>query len=214
MSAPRRADGPRGAPGAVLCTLLALALCLRPLPAAAQGGFSAEEIKAAFVYRFTSYVRWPGNAAKAVPFIIAVQCADPIADALEQIVRGKEIEGQPVQVLRLNDLRELDGAQVLYVGAGCIIDRQRELDRLAGKPVLVITDESDGLQGAGIINFLTIGDHVRFEVSMAAAKRSHLTISSDLLSVAVRVIGGVHSLFRCYSTRVSSDFCPGLLARR
>jgi hypothetical protein len=217
MSLPRHMFGlRRRCRGSALYLLLPLlAICMQPIEAVAQGQFSGEEIKAAFLYRFTSYVDWPANALENGSFTIAVQCGDRIADALEDIVRGKQIKGRVVQVRRLKTLSELGDAQMLYVGAGCYANLQHQLQELESKPVLVVTDESSGLQDAGTIDFVTIDGHVRFEVSLQAAKRSNLRISSDLLSVAVRVLGGLNSRHWCGDgyPRVPSS-CPKLLASR
>jgi hypothetical protein len=50
-------------------------------------------------------------------------------------------------------------------------------------------DHPRGLDEGGVINFLIVDRRVRFEVSMNAAQRAGLRISSQLLSVAVRVRG-------------------------
>jgi hypothetical protein len=55
--------------------------------------------------------------------------------------------------------------------------------------MLLITDEEGGLSHGGAINFLMIDHNVRFEVSVTAAERWGLKISSELLGVAVRVQG-------------------------
>ena len=58
---------------------------------------------------------------------------------------------------------------------------------IASRPVLIVTDEERGLDDGGIINFIEADRRVRFEVSLTAASRAGLTISSELLSVAARV---------------------------
>jgi len=55
---------------------------------------------------------------------------------------------------------------------------------------LLVTDEEGGLNAGSSLNFLTIDQRVRFEISLAAADRSGLKISAELLGVAVRVRGG------------------------
>lgn len=56
--------------------------------------------------------------------------------------------------------------------------------------MLVVTDEEGGIDAGSTINFLTLDRRVRFEVSLTAASRARLKISSQLLTVAVRVFGG------------------------
>jgi hypothetical protein len=53
----------------------------------------------------------------------------------------------------------------------------------------LVTDDNGGLSDGSAINFLTIDRNVRFEISLSAAERWGLKISSELLSVAIRVQG-------------------------
>jgi hypothetical protein len=59
--------------------------------------------------------------------------------------------------------------------------------------MLPVTDEDDGLNQGSVLNFVTVNRRVRFEVSLTAADRLRLKISSELLAVAVRVRGGHRS---------------------
>lgn len=194
--------------------LLLLVLCFRPLPGLAQPqAYPGDDIKAAFLYRFTSYVQWPPSVANDGAFIIAMRCGDHIADALQSIVRGRQIQGEPIQVRRLRSLDELGSARVLYVGPGCLPSGRDQAYQRPSMPVLIVTDEADGLQGPAVINFVTVDDHVRFEVSLGMARRLHLVISSDLLSVALHVIGARSRRLGCrWSWQSTASACLGFLA--
>jgi hypothetical protein len=54
-----------------------------------------------------------------------------------------------------------------------------------GRPVLTVTDDEEESQHvASVINFVTVDEHVRFDISRAAAERNGLHLSSQLLTVA------------------------------
>jgi hypothetical protein len=93
-----------------------------------------------------------------------------------------------VQVLEITSLKELDRAQMLYVGSG-LSNFLRALSSSAVTPMLVVSDDEQGLDLGSVLNFVTVDKRVRFEISLTAAERAHLKISSDLLSVAIRVHG-------------------------
>src|SRR5208282_6289250 len=60
----------------------------------------------------------------------------------------------------------------------------------AGLPaMLLVSDEEGALSAGSTLNFLTIDRNVRFEVSLTSADRWGLKISSELLGVAIRVLG-------------------------
>jgi YfiR/HmsC-like len=215
MSVRRPSGVMRRRSGAAL-QLLLLVLCFRPLPGVAQQQvYSADDIKAAFLYRFTSYVQWPPSAVDDGTFIIAVRCGGRIADALQGLVRGRQIHGEPIQVRQLSSLNDLQGARVLYVGPGCLPAGREQAYERASMPVLIVTDEPDGLRWPAVINFVTVDEHVRFEVSLRMARRLHLAISSDLLSVALRVIGARSPRLACpWSRRSPGSACLKFLAMR
>ena len=59
--------------------------------------------------------------------------------------------------------------------------------RAIEKPILVVTESENGIDGGAVINFIEVDRNLRFEISLNAADRSGLRINSALLSVAARV---------------------------
>jgi hypothetical protein len=165
--------------------LIALVMSLGVSPAWAET-FSVEAVKAAFLYRFASYVEWPADSP-VTPFVIAVAGAEDVAKQLDQLLPRMKVHGQRVEVRRVARVAELDGVHILYVGPQ-LTARSRSLRAAAMKrPILIVTDDPRGLDAGGIINFIEANRNVRFEISLIAADRSRLKIDSALLSVAARV---------------------------
>jgi hypothetical protein len=63
----------------MLAALLAAACGLLAVSRAGAQEYPIESVKAAFLYRFTSYVEWPDTALGGVDFTIAVVGADDVA---------------------------------------------------------------------------------------------------------------------------------------
>jgi hypothetical protein len=182
----------------VMALAASLAALLAWASAPAQSQYAPEAVKAAFLYRFAGYVQWPADVMAQPQFTIATLCGDEIADQLEPVVAGHSINGLPARVRRLRRLSEAGGAQILYVGPSCSGELSVSLSALAVRPILIVTDAEDGLQEGATINFISASQHIRFEVSLLSAQRSGLKISSELLSVAARVLGSrVRSSARC-----------------
>jgi hypothetical protein len=164
--------------------LLALAL---PLTAPAIGAELGSErgIKAAFVTKFIGYVEFPGAAGAAqAPLVIGVIGADDIAGELVRIAGSRGINGRAVSIRTMDAGDRLDGVDVLFVGIG-EADRAERLLRAAGaKGILTITEFDRALRQGSVINFRIVDERVRFEVSLAAAEKANLKLSSRLLSVA------------------------------
>jgi hypothetical protein len=146
-----------------------------------------EAVKAEFVLRFAGYVEWPEQVAPRGHFKIAVLGAGEIGRRLQILAEGRSVMNRPVQVRRITSIRDAADAQVLYVGSEHRDNLRQVLAPLAGRSVLVVSDEEDALESGSTINLRMAERHVRFEVSLAAARQARLKISSELLALAVRV---------------------------
>ena len=174
----------------LLSTLLvlgALSGSLASAPTRARDVYSAESVKAAFIIRFAGYVTWPEEFLPIVKFTVAVLGAQDLASNLQNLLAGRALLNRPVQVRQVASVREAADAQILVVGADHRGDLRTLLAPLAGHGVLIVTDEDGGLAAGSTINLLVAEQRVRFEISLEAARRDHLKISSDLLALAVMV---------------------------
>lgn len=179
----------RASPIAALAVTLAGVWAASGLASAAAPGYPKDAIEAAFLYRFADFVSWPRAAAARSEFTIAVLDDDALATDLERLLAQGALKGRRVRVRRITRIGALGDAQILYIGPGHADVLRRRLALIAGRPVLVVTSQPGGLDDGSIINFLLVHRHVRFEISLVAARRAGLGISADLLSVAARVDG-------------------------
>jgi hypothetical protein len=147
------------------------------------------EVEAAYLYRFAGYVDWPAEALSDQDFTIAVLGSDAIAEELERILPHHELKNRPAQVRRISSPEELRDAQILFVGPEFNDELKSIISGLADRPVLVVSASDRGLQDGSCVNMLFVDRRVRFEVSLAAADHVGLRLSSELLSMAVRVQG-------------------------
>lgn len=158
-----------------------------------------DSVKAAFLYRFTDYVEWPAPALQTSQFTIAVLDDPSVAADLEHIVAGHQVKGRTAQVKVIHHAKDVADAQIVFMGPGDADAHRRFITRLSGQPVLIVTDESEGLAEGSTVNFMLVDHKLRFEISLTAAARSGLRISSELLSVAARVEGRLRSNAGCAS---------------
>src|SRR4051812_48120739 len=78
--------------------VLAFLLLAAPARAMAQSA-SESAVKAAFLYKFASFVEWPPGTFKAdAPLSIGVMGDEAVAGDLEQMVAGRSFEGRPIAV--------------------------------------------------------------------------------------------------------------------
>lgn len=165
-----------------------------PAPARAagqeQGGIGVERsVKAAFLYKFLGYVEFPPAAAgdAGAPFTVGVAGADDIAAELARITAGRSVDGRGVVVRVVREGDALAGVQLLFIG-GTETPRPLHLLRAAQQlGILTVTEADNGLQQGSVINFRVVDERVRFEVSLEAAAKGGLKLSSRLLAVAYHV---------------------------
>jgi uncharacterized protein DUF4154 len=149
-------------------------------------------VKAAFLYKFAGYVDWPtaSFARPDTPVTIAVLGAEPVAEELVQAVAGRTVDGRPVMVKRLKPGESLAGVHILFIGKAESA-RLGQLAQTAQPRAILTVTESDGALAQGsIINFVMADRRVRFEISLDAAEKSGLKLSSRLLAVAQQVRTG------------------------
>ena len=165
--------------------LTSVALCSGAAPAQQQPSFTAEQVKAGFLYHFTAFVDWP-ESAQGELVVIGLMGGDEVEAELRRIVAAKRGPGKSISVRHLQPGDDVGGIHILYVGAA----QSQRLERLAaavrGGPTLVVSDMPDGLERGAMVNFVT-ADRVQFEISLESAQGVGLRVSPRLLSIAVRV---------------------------
>ena len=155
--------------------------------ASAQARYSADEIKAAFLYNFPSFVTWPPEARIGDGLVVGMLNAESVEAELRRITAARP--GRILSVRRIAGEDDAAGVHMLFVGARENYRLARVLQAVRQAPVLTVTDAPDGIEHGGIINFITT-DRVQFEISIDAATRSGLHLNARLLSVALRIRKG------------------------
>ena len=171
-------------------TLLLVLLVAALGPATAQSDREGLEyrIKAAYLYKFGSYVEWPEPAFEGPksPLVIGVVGADALAEDLQRVAAGRTTGGRSVKVRKLPADGPFDDLHVLFIGRAENARLEAILDRIHEQAVLTVTEVEESL-APGIINFVTADDRVRFDVRLSQPAHRHLKISARLLEVARRV---------------------------
>ncbi len=145
-------------------------------------------VKAAYLYKFLTYVEWPAPAFASAdaPQVIGVLGADDVFAELQRLVVGRTVNGHPLVATRIAPGDSVDLLHVLYIGRGA--RSAATLRAAAGRPILTITDAPTGLAEGSALNFVLVQGRVRFEASLPAAERAGLKLSARLLAVAERVV--------------------------
>ena len=173
---------------ALYTAVLAAGLCVG-LTAAPQESIE-RAVKAAYLFNFTKFVRWPAGVGASDQFRLCVVGDHRFAAALDDIIKGESADGRPLVRLEPTSIETARGCQILFVGSETPEHGRQLLGAVRDLPVLTVGEAPTFLEQGGTIRFVVADDRVRFDVSLPAASRAGVEISSKLLRVARRVDGG------------------------
>ena len=156
-------------------------------PAAQEAVYDADQVKAAFLYHFGTYVQWPTPAPETEAITIAVLDEPTVAAQLATFLPGRRIAGRVVEVVPIDAIGEVGGAEIVFIGREHNARLEELIAALEQRPALVVTDADDGLERGAMVNFKIVDSRVRFEISVPRAEEAGLRLSSRLLSAALRV---------------------------
>lgn len=177
--------GQFGTSAAILLGALLFAIC----GSAFADRPSEYQVKAAYLYNFGKFVNWPADAAATSDFEVCVLGADPFGPLLDATVSDSTINGKRVIARRIAHAQDAAGCRVLFIAASESPRLGGDLAVLSKLHVLTVSDNPHFLERGGAIQFMFEGDRVRFAVNLTAAQEAGLTLSSELLKVATKVVG-------------------------
>jgi hypothetical protein len=150
----------------------------------------AYQVKAAYLYNFGKFVKWPAVAPanQTGSFTICVLDEDPLGAVLESTLAGETVGGKPVAVKRLAKAQDAQGVcHILFINAAQARDLRQILASIDQAAVLTVSDMPDFSKRGGMIQFVLADNRIRFEINLEGAEKSHLVFPAELLKVATAV---------------------------
>jgi hypothetical protein len=169
------------------CRLLSICMapsCLAQPPAS----MSPSDVEAAYLYNFGKFIRYPAiQVQDANSFSICILGEDSFGGTLDSLVANELVEGRKIVARRLSSASSANNCQIVFIAASEETRLAKDLAAFEKKPVLTVSNLPGFLEHGGMIQFLLQNNRVRFAVNLTQAEQSSLTLSSELLKVAVRV---------------------------
>ena len=172
----------------ILLTLLALFICGAP-PGHAADTSSEYRVKAAYLYNFAKFIRWPEKTFASVdsPLVIGVLGKNPFNGELTPLA-DKTVRNRKIIVRQFATIDNVTDCHLLYVSDTASRQLRAALQLLRVKPMVTIGDNEDFCKFGGVIQFVTRRDRLRFVINLDVAKDNDIHIDSQLLSLAVEVL--------------------------
>lgn len=183
--------GTESSPGCVSrCVAVALVCAIAGAASlcAQQSSPTEYEVKAAYLYNFGKFVGWPAKARNAdASFTICVLGQDPFGATLDATIADENIADKKVAVKRVETPQDALTCRILFVSTSEEGRLKEVLTTLDGASVLTVSDMPQFTRRGGMIQFVVEANKVRFEVNLTNAEHAGLTLSSQLLKVAISV---------------------------
>lgn len=159
------------------------------------------KVKAAYVYNFIKFARWPAAsfATENDPLVVAVLAKDAFAEQLNKLVTGKKIRkrGLTVKSLQVPAVastgdaeqrrafwrRKLAGCHLLYIGDSHA-QWIPQISALKLKGLLTVSDMPGFARQHGVIELYLQKTKIIFAVNLAHMKSVDVKLSSKLLKLA------------------------------
>ena len=167
----------------LVCTLLPLRTTAAPSELHSN---SAMEIQAAFLVKFSAYVKWPEISFSSPddPVIIGIVGRDPFGSTVDKIARSFKAKGRNIEVRRFTSPPSITKSHVLFIPSSEQENMNEIQAALSGNSVLLVGNFPGFLEQSGSINFVMVGKKIRFNISRTNYQKAGLAISSKLLAVA------------------------------
>jgi len=174
-----------------LATLLTTISLLAPPGGYAQDPKPTEyEVEAAYLSNFGRFVEWRARPVAGETFNICVLGPDPFGNLLDSALKGEAIANSSMAAKRIAVAEDASSCRIVFISSSKEAQLPGILATLGASNSLTVSDMPEFARRGGMIQFVIEGNRVRFEINLNAAQRAGLSLSSQLLKLAVAVRRG------------------------
>jgi hypothetical protein len=167
------------------------------------------QVKAAFLYNFLKFIDWPPQKptdSNDVFVIGVIGSQNPFGTAFDAVSKGL-IRDRKLVVLRFEpfdkivglkqdssdkynqEIGSLRSCHLLFICSSEAPSIPQIFDAVSGAGVLTVSESPEFLEAGGAINFVLEKDKIVFEINLIPIQQANVEIRSQLLRIAIKVIG-------------------------
>ncbi len=149
-------------------------------------GLSEQELKAAALSQVVHFVRWPASSflESSTPLVIGIYGPDPFGGVLDDLVRGENVSGHPLQLVHCFTPEAAENCHAVFISASNLRSADRLVHELSTRSILTVTD-GQAVESFGAVIAFTVENHrIHIAANLEAARKANLTLSSKLLRLA------------------------------
>jgi hypothetical protein len=173
--------------GSLLLLLLLIAVTI-PHQAAGEK-LDEYQIKAGFVLNFAMLTEWPADSpVDKDSFSIAILGKTP-SNTFVNTLKSMLFHGIKVTVRHADSVEEAKNCRLIFISASERNHLSGILRDLQHQNVLTVSDMNGFCEAGGMIGLVQVQNRIGYEVNLAAVRKAHLSISSQMLKLAKKVYG-------------------------
>ncbi len=165
--------------GHLYCCILAI-LCFTVSPAQLRAqSFSENQIKGAFLYKITKFVRWENDKKVNLCFIGEKEDAsgETVGKTVASLASKEKGKFEVSRDVNINDIKNCN---LLFIGSKAEPSLQDILAILETQPIVTISDISSFTRRGGMFGFFKQDNNVSVELHFQNAKKSGIKVNSAL----------------------------------
>jgi phosphohistidine swiveling domain-containing protein len=143
------------------------------------------QIRAAMLFNLTRFVDWPAEkmGSAQAPFVIGYIGDDAVGNGLNNLMRGKQVQGKSILVQNISSAAQTAQCHILYVANSGRKQYKQMAPELSKAAVLIVSERQLGDNGI-VIGLPLVDTSIQIQVDLKMAQYDGLTISSKLLRIA------------------------------
>jgi YfiR/HmsC-like len=152
-----------------------------------QFGDREYTLKAVYLYKFATYIRWPEHAfaSGSSPFVFGIVGPDPVGPGLRKLAAAKTIGDRRIEVHSFEHVHAIRDCHVLFITRAVPIETQQAaIKQLSGQSILLVGEIPEFLDEGGGVRFAVRENRIEIIFSREAYQRERLEVSSQLLRIA------------------------------
>lgn len=154
--------------------------------ASAYGQSVEAKVKTAYLYSLLRGSTWPAESHldDSSPYIVVIVGTDHLDGHLDRVAEKKRINQRKIVLQRVNDLRSVGEAHLLYLPGGSRELTKAAAKATAGKPILIVGEGKDALSsGAEVGFYLDDAGTVAVDINPTAAQKRKLSIDDTMMTI-------------------------------
>jgi len=144
-------------------------------------------VKAKYLLNIPLFTELPSQKKGGTSYTICLIGGTPLESVLSTST-GKQIKNRPLAIKKVDDIRQLDSCQVLFIAASERYRLQQILPEAHQQGIMTISDIRDFATLGGMISLVTVNNRITYDLNLVAARSAGVSFSAQILKLANDVI--------------------------